>query len=66
MNGQWEVNLGGGWGKGWTKTQYVKDIDFYSTTQARRRLVSNGKDNNEYKKVKLAQWIGDVFNEKQI
>ena len=32
----WVVNLGGGWGAGWTKTVYRNDLDFLSTTQARQ------------------------------
>ena len=28
----WVVNLGGGWGCGWTKTRYNKDVDFLATT----------------------------------
>jgi len=55
----WVVNLGGGWGAGWTSTRYNKDLDFLATTQAR--------DNREaYLKVKRAQWAGDVLGEKRI
>lgn len=54
----WVVNLGGGWGCGWTKTRYDKDVDFLATTQAR----SNGE---AYLKVKRAQWAGDVLGEKR-
>ena len=54
----WVVNLGGGWGAGWTKTRYDKDVDFLASTQAR---------NNEeaYLMVKRAQWVGDVLGEKR-
>jgi len=54
----WVVNLGGGWGSGWTKTVYNKDVDFLASTQAR-----NNKD--EYLKVKRAYWIGDALGEKR-
>ena len=54
----WVVNLGGGWGCGWTKTRYRKDTDFLATTQAR----ANKK---EFLKVKRAQWAGDVMEEKR-
>ncbi len=54
----WVVNLGGGWGVGWTSTRYKKDLDFLATTQAR----SNPK---AYLKVKRAQWVGDVLGEKR-
>ena len=30
----WVVNLGGGWGSGWTSTRYKSDLDFLATTQA--------------------------------
>ena len=54
----WVVNLGGGWGCGWTSTRYKKDVDFLASTQAR--------DNREaYLKVKRAQWAGDVLGEKR-
>ena len=55
----WVVNLGGGWGCGWTKTRYNKDVDFLANTQARDHQ-------NEFKKVKRAQWAGDVLEEKRI
>ena len=32
----WVVNLGGGWGAGWTKTRYNKDVDFLASTQAKQ------------------------------
>lgn len=57
-DGTWTVNLGGGWGAGWTKTRYCKDVDFEATTRARQT--------KDYAKVKLAQWIGDLFDEKQV
>mmetsp|Transcript_24762 Transcript_24762/g.36320 ORF Transcript_24762/g.36320 Transcript_24762/m.36320 type:complete len:817 (-) Transcript_24762:541-2991(-) len=55
----WVVNLGGGWGAGWTKTVYGNDMDFLATTQARRV-----KD--AYKTVKRAQWIGDAMGERRV
>jgi formylglycine-generating enzyme required for sulfatase activity len=54
----WVVNLGGGWGAGWTKTAYKKDRDFLATTQARANP-------DEFLKVKRAQWAGDVMGEKR-
>ena len=55
----WCVNLGGGWGSGWTNTRYYKDVDFLASTQARN-------DKEAFLKVKRAQWIGDVFGEKRV
>ncbi len=55
----WVVNLGGGWGAGWTSTRYRQDVDFLATTQARN-------DKAAYLKVKRAQWAGDVLGEKRI
>ena len=52
----WVVNLGGGWGAGWTKTRYNKDLDFLASTQARSNPEA-------YLKVKRAQWICDVLGE---
>ncbi len=52
----WVVNLGGGWGAGWTSTRYKQDVDFLASTQAR----NNSK---AYLKVKRAQWAGDVLGE---
>ena len=52
----WVVNLGGGWGAGWTKTPYEKDVDFLASTQARAHPEA-------YLKVKRAQWAGDVLGE---
>ena len=54
----WVVNLGGGWGAGWTKTRYNKDKDFLASTQARTNPEA-------FLKVKRAQWIGDVLGEKR-
>lgn len=54
----WVVNLGGGWGAGWTKTRYNKDVDFLASTQAR-------SNRNAYLMVKRAQWAGDVLGEKR-
>ena len=54
----WVVNLGGGWGSGWTKTVYNKDLDFLASTQARR-------NRDAYLKVKRAYWIGDVLGEER-
>ncbi|WP_157473708.1 formylglycine-generating enzyme family protein [Lentisphaera araneosa] len=55
----WVVCLGGGWGAGWTKTLYVKDKDFLSSTQARKAPY-------EFIQVKRAQWAGDVSGEKRV
>lgn len=52
----WVVCLGGGWGIGWTKTPYDRDLDFLATTQAR----ALGED---FMQVKRAQWIGDAMGE---
>lgn len=54
----WVVNLGGGWGAGWTSTQYRQDVDFLASTQARNNREA-------FLKVKRAQWIGDVMGEKR-
>ncbi|MDA1013017.1 MAG: SUMF1/EgtB/PvdO family nonheme iron enzyme [Planctomycetota bacterium] len=54
----WVVNLGGGWGAGWTSTRYKKDVDFLASTQAR-----NNRD--AFLKVKRAQWAGDVLGEQR-
>lgn len=55
----WVVCLGAGWGSGWTKTRYTKDLDFLATTQAR-------ESNKQYLQVKRAQWIGDVLGETRV
>lgn len=52
----WVVCLGGGWGAGWTKTRYDRDLDFLATTQARAT-------GDSYLQVKRAQWVGDVMGE---
>ena len=57
--GGWCVNLGPGWGSGWTSTRYRKDLDFLASSKAR-------KDEEAFLQVKRAQWIGDVFGEKRI
>ena len=57
--GGWCVNLGPGWGSGWTKTPYYKDVDFLASSKAR-------KDEAAFLHVKRAQWIGDVFGEKRV
>lgn len=54
----WVVNLGGGWGAGWTKTRYDKDVDFLASTQAR-------VNRDAFLKVKRAQWASDVLGEKR-
>ena len=55
----WVVNLGGGWGAGWTNTKYHKDLNFLATTQAR-------SNPDAFLQVKRAQWIGDLFAENRI
>jgi len=55
----WIVNLGGGWGSGWTSTLYYRDLDFLATTQAR-------SNREAFLKVKRAQWIGDFLGETRI
>lgn len=52
----WVVCLGGGWGVGWTKTPYDRDLDFLATTQARAL-------GDHFLAVKRAQWIGDATGE---
>ena len=54
----WVVNLGGGWGAGWTATPYKKDVDFLASTQARPHREA-------FLKVKRAQWIGVILGEKR-
>jgi hypothetical protein len=53
------VCLGGGWGAGWTKTRYDRDLDFLATTQARMAGAP-------FMQVKRAQWIGDVTGEPRV
>jgi len=53
----WVVNLGAGWGSGWTKTRYDRDLDFLATTQAR----ALGEE--AFASVKRAQWIGALMGE---
>lgn len=55
----WVVCLGAGWGSGWTKTRYDRDLDFLATTQAREDMTT-------YLQVKRAQWIGDVAGERRV
>ena len=55
----WCVNLGPGWGRGWTKGLYHNDVDFLATTKARDKLEG-------YWNVKRAQWMGDVYGEKRV
>ena len=57
--GGWVVCLGAGWGHGWTKTRYGKDLDFLANTQARATGAS-------FLQVKRAQWIGDVLGEPRV
>ena len=54
----WVVCLAGGWGIGWTKTRYWKDLDFHENVQAR-------ESGEKFMQVKRAQWIGDVMGEKR-
>ncbi|MGB1927304.1 MAG: hypothetical protein ACPHL6_12270, partial [Rubripirellula sp.] len=55
----WVVNLGGGWGAGWTNTLYKDDVDFLKNTQARANAVA-------FAEVKRAHWIGDLFDEPRV
>jgi len=55
----WVVCLGAGWGSGWTKTRYDRDLDFLATTQARMA-------GDSYLQVKRLQWIGDVMGEPRV
>jgi hypothetical protein len=55
----WVVNLGAGWGHGWTKTRYKDDKDFLAVTQAREDMTA-------YMQVKRAQWTGDALGEKPV
>jgi len=55
----WVICLGGGWGAGWTKTQYDRDLDFLATAQARAT-------GDAFLPVKRAQWIGDIMAEPRV
>ena len=55
----WVVNLGPGWGGGWTKTNYKNGRDFVATSQAR-------SNRREYPAVKRAQWMGEVAGEPRV
>lgn len=55
----WVPCLGAGWGSGWTKTRYKKDLDFLANTQARAA-------GEPFMQVKRAQWIGDVMGEPRV
>ncbi len=55
----WVPCLGAGWGHGWTKTRYGKDLDFLATTQARAT-------GSKFLEVKRAQWIGDAMGEPRV
>jgi formylglycine-generating enzyme required for sulfatase activity len=55
----WVVNLGPGWGGGYTKTYYKHGRDFVATSQARTNRM-------EYPAVKRAQWMGDVAGEPRV
>ncbi|MDX1680716.1 MAG: SUMF1/EgtB/PvdO family nonheme iron enzyme [Akkermansiaceae bacterium] len=53
----WVVNLGPGWGGGWTTTIYKDGRDFVATSAARMNRT-------EYPAVKRAHWMGEVAGEK--
>lgn len=55
----WVINLGAGWGHGWTRTAYRDDLDFLATTQARAL-------GDHFLQVKRAQWIGEMMGEKRV
>ncbi len=55
----WVINLGGGWGHGWTRTAYRDDRDFLATTQARAL-------GDHFLQVKRARWIGEVMGENRV
>ena len=55
----WAPCLGAGWGSGWTKTRYDRDVDFLATTQARQNPEA-------HLMVQRAQWIGTVLGEKPV
>ena len=52
----WVVNLGAGWGSGWTKTVYGDDLNFLAVAQARQVPQA-------YIQVQRAGWIGNVEGE---
>ena len=55
----WVPCLGAGWGSGWTKGRYNKDLDFLANTQGRAA-------GEAFMQVKRAQWIGDVMGEPRV
>jgi len=55
----WVVNLGPGWGGGWMKCAYKKDLNFLASAQG--RAVPE-----KYIGVKRAQWIGDALGETRV
>jgi hypothetical protein len=55
----WVPCLGAGWGSGWTKGRYNKDLDFLANTQARAA-------GDAFMQVKRAQWIGDAMGEPRV
>lgn len=55
----WVPVLGAGWGSGWTKGKYDRDLNFLATTQARAL-------GDHFMKVKRAHWVGDVMGEKMV
>lgn len=55
----WVVNLGPGWGSGWTGTPYGADRNFLASAQGRA-------DKEAFLQVKRAQWIGDVMGEGRV
>jgi hypothetical protein len=55
----WVPCLGAGWGSGWTKTRYGRDLDFHASTQAR---VTGAP----FLQVKRAQWIADALGERPV
>ncbi len=54
----WVVNLGPGWGSGWTDTIYDGDRAFLASSQARTNPEA-------YPQAKRAIWIGDVMGEQR-
>lgn len=55
----WVVNLGPGWGGGWTNTIYKNGLDFVATSAARMNRT-------QYPAVKRAQWMGELAGEKLV